>query len=163
MRPPDHIVECLNPHPVGGKNTELAFILDGEPRRVSVQIGKLNEQLLTGLADHAIDLLEIASLVYAVDALVSRGGTVMRQMGKQWHRRFIVTMSVRDIGTWLQPDVRQWLEDLLFFLSDDRFEFEFVERDHEPGPRERFFRFDADSAWIPDRVLMFSVGLVSFS
>ncbi|MEO1406877.1 MAG: 7-cyano-7-deazaguanine synthase, partial [Pseudomonadota bacterium] len=134
-----------------------------EPRRVSVQIGKLNEQLLTGLSDHAIDLLEIASLVYAVDALVSRGGTVMRQMGKQWHRRFIVTMSVRDIGTWLQPDLRQWLEDLLFFLSDDRFEFEFVERDHEPGQRERFFRFDADSAWKPDRVLMFSGGLDSFA
>ncbi len=163
MQPPDHIVECLDPHPVGGKDTELAFTLDGKPRRVSVQIGKLNKQLLTGLSDHAIDLLEIASLVYAVDALVSRGGPVLRQMGKQWHRRFIITMSVRDVEIWQQPDVRQALEDLLFFLSDDRFEFEFVERDNEPGPKERFFKFDADSAWRPDRVLMFSGGLDSFA
>ena len=69
MQPPEHIVECLDPHLVGGRATELAFTLDGEPRRVSVQIGKLSKQLLTGLSDRAIDLLEIASLVYAVDAL----------------------------------------------------------------------------------------------
>ena len=78
MRPPDHTVECLVPHLVGGKTTELAFTLDGNPRRVSVEIGGLNRKLLTALSNHAIDLLEIASLVYAVDALVSRGGTVMR-------------------------------------------------------------------------------------
>ncbi len=161
--PPEYIVTCLDPHPVGGNATELAFTLDGELKRVSVQIGKLNKQLLAGLSNHVIDLLEIASLVYAVDALVSRGGTVMRQMGKQWHRRFIVTMSVRDIATWQTPDVRQALEELLLFLSDDRFEFEFVGRDHEPGPRERFFKFDPDSAWKPDRVLMFSGGLDSFA
>ena len=142
MRPPEHIVECLDPHLVGGRATELAFTLDGEPRRVSVQIGKLSKQLLTGLSDRAIDLLEIASLVYAVDALVSRGGTVMRQMGKQWHRRFAVTMSVRDIAIWQYPNTRRVLEELLLFLSDDRFEFEFVERSHEPWPRERFFKFD---------------------
>ena len=163
MQPPDHIVECLDPHPVGGKATELAFTLDGETRRVSVQIGKLNRQLLTALPDHAVDLLEIASLVYAVDALVSRGGSVMRQMGKQWHRRFAVTMSVRDIVTWQDPDTRRVLEELLLFLSDDRFEFEFVARDHEAGPNERFFKFDAESAWQPHRVLMFSGGLDSFA
>lgn len=138
MQPPDHIVECLDPHPVGGKATELAFTLDGETRRVSVQIGKLNRQLLTALPDHAVDLLEIASLVYAVDALVSRGGSVMRQMGKQWHRRFAVTMSVRDIVTWQDPDTRRVLEELLLFLSDDRFEFEFVARDHEAGRMSAF-------------------------
>ena len=163
MQPPEHIVECLDPHLVGGRATELAFTLDGEPRRVSVQIGKLSKQLLTGLSNRAIDLLEIASLVYAVDALVRRGGTVMRQMGKQWHRRFAVTMSVRDIAIWQHPDTRRALEELLFFLSDDRFEFEFVKRVHEPGPRERFFKFDPDFAWKPHRVLMFSGGLDSFA
>ena len=163
VRPRDHIVECLNPHADGGKNTDLAFKLDGAPGRVSVQVGKLSQQLLNGLSERAVDLLEIASLVYAADALVRRGGTVMRQMGKQWHRRFIVKMSVRDITVWQDPGVKRALEGLLLFLSDDRFEFEFVERTNETRPKERYFAFDAASAWQPNRVLMFSGGLDSFS
>jgi len=163
VQPPEHNVECLASNAPGGKPTELAFTLDGEPRSVSVQISKLSRRLLSGLSDRAVDLLEIASIVYAVDALVSRGGTVMRQMGKNWYRRFAVRMSVRDTATWQDPDIRQALEELLLFLSSDRFEFEFVERDNQSAPNERFFKFDAEAAWTPDRVLMFSGGLDSFA
>lgn len=163
MPPFEHRITCLRPHAECGKDTELHFKLDGVARSVSLRIGKLSKQLLTRLSDRTLDLLEIAALVYAVDALVSRGGTTMRQMGRQWHRRFTVTMSMRDIDLWQQPDLKRALEELLLFLSNDRFEFNFVEPRGEPDTRTRFFEFDAASAWQPDRVLMFSGGLDSFS
>lgn len=163
--PREHIVECLKPRSKRGKPSDLAFVLDGNHRRVSLEIGKLSEQMLSGLSDRALDLLEIAGLVYAVDALASRGGTAMSQMGQQWHRRFIVRMSVRDLDLWQKPEITEALEKLLFFLSNDRFEFEFGGREEEEDAenRTRFFKFDKGAGWQPNRVLMFSGGLDSFA
>lgn len=49
------------------------------------------------------------------------------------------------------------------FLSGDRFAFTFEPKDDPEAERTRFFKFGDESAWQPDRVLMFSGGLDSFA
>ncbi len=161
--PPEHRVRCLAPLTSSGGDEVLCFDLDGKECWIDLRIERLNQQLVAGLSDRALDLLEIAALVYAVDASVSRGGPTLQQMGQKWHRRFAVEMPVRECDFWQQVDVTQSLEELLMFLSGDRFTFEFTPYEHPDVERSRFFRFGEETAWTPDRVLMFSGGLDSFA
>lgn len=161
-KPREHRVRCLPPLTLSGGDTELRFALDGDERGIKLRISQLTEQMVAGLPDRALDLLEIAALVYAVDSSVSRGGPALQQMGRQWNRQFILEVPVRDIEIWQRTDVAQSLEEMLLFLSGDRFTFEFVPNFHRDAERSRFFRFGTESAWSPDRVLMFSGGLDSF-
>lgn len=137
--------------------------IDGKRMGVKLRISQLNEQLVAGLPDRALDLLEIGALVYGADAAVSRGGTSDRQMGRKWHRRFVVDTPVRDTAFWMSGDVSEVLEETLMFLSGDRFEFRFEQKSAPEAERSRFFRFDDESAWKANRVLMFSGGLDSFA
>ncbi len=130
---------------------------------MTLRIGQLNRQLVEGLQSRALDLLEIAALVYCSDAAVSRGGPADQKMGEKWHRWFVVIMPVRDPEFWRQASVKQALEETLMFLSGDRFEFSFLAKDEPEAERSRFFKFGPESSWEPHRVLMFSGGLDSFA
>jgi len=116
-----------------------------------------------GLTDRALDLMEIAAVVYCADAAVSRGGPADTRMGKRWHRRFRVEMPIRDHDFWARDDIHESLEQTLMFLCGDRFTFVFTAKTSPEAERSRFFRFDRDSAWQATRVLMFSGGLDSFA
>ncbi|UUV05883.1 7-cyano-7-deazaguanine synthase [Ruegeria sp. YS9] len=160
---PEHRVRLLAPLTKAGGDEVLRFDLDGQEHGVSLRISQLNRQMVAGLPDRALDLLELAALVYAVDSAVSRGGPALHHMGKRWHRRFVVEMPVRDLPHWQGAGVGQALEDLLMFLSGDRFEFTFTTRLYPDAERNRFFKFGGKSAWKADRILMFSGGLDSFA
>ncbi len=160
---PEYQVDCLEPLTTSGGDEVLRFMLDEDERRVALRIEQVNRQMVAGLPDRAIDLLEIATLVYAIDASVSRGGTVLPRMGKDWYRTFQVRVPVRDLLHWEAEPVRQALEQLLFFLSEDRFVFRFVPHEYPEAERSRFFKFGSETAWAPDRILMFSGGLDSFA
>ncbi len=162
-RQPEHQIRCLDPLTRSGGDRVLRFDIDGKERGVSLRIERLNRHMVEALPDRAMDLLEIAALVYAADASVSRGGAGLRQMGQKWHRQIAVEMVVREPEFWRQDRVRGSLEELLMFLGGDPFEFEFVTRSFVRAERTRFFRFDEDSAWKADRALMFSGGLDSFA
>ncbi|MCG3268376.1 hypothetical protein [Yoonia sp. I 8.24] len=56
--------------------------------------GHIRKSLVVGLPDVALDLIEIAAFVYAIDSSVSRGGLMDQQMGAKWHRRFHVSLPV---------------------------------------------------------------------
>ncbi|KRS13558.1 hypothetical protein XM53_06690 [Roseovarius atlanticus] len=163
MTPPEHHIRCLAPLTKSGGDEEVRLEIDDKPVGVRLRIGRLNEQLVAGLPDRAFDLLEIAAVVYGADAAVSRGGPVDQQMGRKWHRRFIVDMPVRDRDFWARDDVTRLLEETLMFLSGDRFEFGFSQKRYPEAERSKFFKFDAESSWKADRVLMFSGGLDSFA
>lgn len=90
-----------------------------------MRIRQLNEQMVAGLPDRALDLLELAAPVYGADAAVRRGGAADQQMGQKWHRRFAVDMPVRDLTFWQNAGLVETLEETLMFLSGDRFEFSF--------------------------------------
>ena len=161
--PPEHRIRCLPPATKSGGDEVLWFELDGARRGVSLRIARWSQQLVANLPERSLDLLEIAALVYAADASVSRGGVALKQMGRQWHRRFVLEVPVRDLAFWETEGIQQALAELLLFLSGDHFEFVFSARSHPDAERSRFFRFEDEPSRHPDRVLMFSGGLDSFA
>lgn len=161
--PPEYHIQCLSPLTKSGGDEELRLELDGTPFGVKLRVSQLSKQMVAGLPDRALDLLELAALVYGSDAAVSRGGTADQQMGRKWHRRFVVDMPVRDLAFWQDDDQIGALEKTLMFLSGDRFEFTFRQKTDPEAERWRFFNFNNDSAWSADRVLMFSGGLDSMA
>lgn len=147
---------------IGKADRGISLEIDGVEKAVKVQIDGLNKALVEELPDLSLDLLEIASIVYAVDAAVSRGGPTDRNLGAAWYRTFDIEMPVRCRNVWERSDVQDAIKWLLEFLSGDTFKFTFVE--HEGLAADQgFFKFAPSDAWQPDRVLMFSGGLDSFA
>ena len=124
-----------------------------------MRIGALAKRLVQDIPALSLDLIELSSWVYGIDAAISRGGPADQQMGAKWHRTFHVSVPVREPDRWRQTQTA--LEDLLFFLSGDRFRFTFELRDETAVPQ--YFQFGKDSGWTPDSVAMFSGGLDSLS
>ncbi|URF46379.1 hypothetical protein [Dinoroseobacter shibae] len=94
--PPVHEVVCLPHESARDGDDLLRLTIDGAPVTMKLSIGRLSARLVADLPDRALDLLEIAALVYGADAAVSRGGSADQHMGAKWHRRFSVTVLVRD-------------------------------------------------------------------
>ena len=159
----EHVVTCFAPLADREGHERLHFEIDGHVKSVSLRIGHMSRQLVSQLPDIAIDLIELAALVYAIDSSVSRGGLADQQMGAKWHRRFLVEVPVRVLAHWSDPDLRRDLEETLMFLSGDRFEFSFVEMDDSGLGPTKYFDFGSESSWMPDSVLMFSGGLDSYA
>ena len=159
---PDFEVRCLEPVTYQGGDEGLPLTIDEKQHGVTLKIGGFNKRLTAGLPDRLLDLLEIATLVYGMDAAVSRGGTTDRKMGQAWYRQFNVEMPVRDPDFWNAPAIKDALEEMLLFLSDDRFGFDFVVGQHS-RMESKWFDFGKDEGWQADRVLMFSGGLDSFA
>jgi len=163
VQPTEHIVTCLPPQADGRGDEQLRFEIDGKLKAVSLRIGHIRKSLVVGLPDVALDLIEIAAFVYAIDSSVSRGGLMDTQMGTKWHRSFHVSLPVRNVALWSKPKLKVALEETLMFLSGDRFTFDFIQLETEAVTPERYFDFGKESAWQPDSVLMFSGGLDSFA
>ena len=157
------MITCLPPKTDGRGDEQLRFEIDGKPKAVSLRIGHIRKSLVVGLPDVALDLIEIATFVYAIDSSISRGGLMDRQMGAKWHRSFRVSVPVRNLALWSEPRLKRTLEETLMFLSADRFTFAFTQMETDESPSERYFDFGEESAWQPDSVLMFSGGLDSFA
>lgn len=160
---PEHRIRCLPPITKSGGDEQLRLQIDDAEVGVKLCISQLSKQLVTDLPDRALDLLELAALVYGTDAAISRGGPVDQQFGAKWHRRFCVKVPVRDYSFWKNTAAKEKLEETLMFLSGDRFSFQFTKKDDAEAEQSRFFKFDDASSWSASRVLMFSGGLDSFA
>ncbi|MBT8418374.1 MAG: hypothetical protein KJO42_13120, partial [Silicimonas sp.] len=161
--PSEHIVTCFAPRADGRGDELLRFDIDGKAKAVELKIGHMRKSVVAALPDIAIDLIELAAFVYAIDSSISRGGLTVRQMGAKWHRRFRVTLPVRKLQSWSDPALKRELEETLMFLSGDRFSFSFTQMQEVEFEPERYFGFDEEDAWQPNAVLMFSGGLDSFA
>lgn len=160
---PEHVVTCHAPQADGRGDEQLRFEIDGKAKGVELRIGHMRKSLVAALPDVAIDLIELAAFVYAIDSSVSRGGLTDQQMGKKWYRNFRVTMPVRMLSLWSDPALKLELEETLMFLSGDRFHFDFTQMESGNYQPDRYFDFAKEDAWQPDSVLMFSGGLDSFA
>lgn len=160
---PEYRISCLPPVTSSGGDERLIFEIDGRRKGVSLKIRQINRKLVAALPDRALDLIEIAALVYAVDACVSRGGLTDQHLGAKWHRRFLIEIPVLDLPLWTSLGVKCALEETLMFLSGDKFEFTFVQREERAIKQSGFFDYGPESAWSPDTVMMFSGGLDSFA
>ncbi len=159
----EHIVTCFPPKADARGDEQLRFDIDGKSKAVSLRIGHIRKSLVLRLPDVALDLIEIAAFVYAIDSSVSRGGLTDQKMGAKWHRSFRVSLPVRNLALWSNLQLKRTLEETLMFLSGDRFIFDFTQIEMEAALPERYFDFGEESAWQPDSVLMFSGGLDSFA
>ncbi|WP_112324477.1 hypothetical protein [Oceanibium sediminis] len=112
-----------------------------------------------------LDLLEIATTVFAADSSIKRGGDTRRDMGQDWRRRLNFKIPVRHPAFWSGDAVHQALRDAVTFLTDDRVSFEFCQKDIVREAIDTpYLDFDPEGAsFEADDVILFSGGLDSFA
>jgi hypothetical protein len=161
----EHLVLCggVNQSRGAGQRT-LRLNLHGSAPNVRLHITDISKRLVANIPDVLVDLLEVASYVYAADSAISRGGRTDAQMGARWRRKVGLIVPVRCSSLWASPAVCSQLVDALSFLSDDEYAFEFRPLDNPPE-YESYFEFSSEdaSSFSPDEVILFSGGLDSFA
>jgi 7-cyano-7-deazaguanine synthase in queuosine biosynthesis len=138
----------------------------GRNQNVNLQIEDVAKVLLHDLSSRLLDLLEIASYVYAADCSTSRGkGWSAGAAIESWPRDFRFVIPVRDVQFWRDPEVGELLISCLSFISNDDFAFDFV-RLKDKHPVQQYLSFAQLNEWPFDRVnrvLLFSGGLDSLA
>ncbi|MBL1208251.1 7-cyano-7-deazaguanine synthase [Geminocystis sp. GBBB08] len=131
---------------------------------VNVRLENLTKIFLKNLSPRIIDLIEIASLVFAADCAISRGRSGLSSGQESWDRDFQFIIAVREPNFWNQEQVKQKLIRVLNFLSDDKYIFQFQQLTNEP--KQLYLELNEQEKWTTqniDRVLMFSGGLDSLA
>lgn len=140
----------------------LPLVRDGGP--VNLRSDDIQKAVLRDLPKRFEDLVEIAAYVYCGDQAVLRGKDHPDRNGSDWRRRFAFRIPVRDVDFWRSDKVMGKLVDVLGFLSEDDYEFEFISM-RRPPMGQGFLQFTekACDGKIPDEVSMFSGGLDSLA
>jgi 7-cyano-7-deazaguanine synthase in queuosine biosynthesis len=138
----------------------------GEDANVHISLEDVAKVFLQHLKPRLIDLLEIASYVYAADCGTNRGeGWSEDHSIEPWGRDFQFVIPVRDITFWNQPEVLGALRRALNFLSNDIYSFNFEPLQIQRRAQE-YLDWGTLDDWPfygVDRVLMFSGGLDSLA
>lgn len=136
----------------GGRSQRIHYRLDDLPLA-----GSLGRQVPALVAD----LIDVAAAIYVSDRLALREQpNDPRPVHDRWHRRLHVVIPVRYPHRWRRPEVVECLAQLLTFLTDDRWTFEFTDRLHVPRQSEA----QASFRWqppFPTVVVLHSGGLDS--
>lgn len=150
--------------PSDGADHPLALNLRHPNRTFRLEIEDISRALAATVPDRLVDLLEIASYVFAADGEVSRGGDVRRDWGDDWRRRLRLRIPVRDQAFWLRADVGAALTAALRFLSEDVWSFEFV-ASTAPAALQEYLPLDPRDAtrFQADEVALFSGGVDSLA
>ena len=161
----EHLVLCGGvQQPRGAETSSLRLDLHGSSANVRLQIADISRRLLANIPDVLVDLLEVASYVYAADGAILRGGRTDAQMGARWRRNFRFVIPVRRPDLWSSDLVLSALVETLNFLSEDRYEFDFRPLDNPPAVAGYFEFPDTEATgFTPDEVILFSGGLDSFA
>jgi len=115
-----------------------------------------------GLTPLGADLIELCSYVYVADQTVTRGGVKSFDYADRWRRKLHFRVPVRCPDIWNRLAVRDAVRDLLQFLTDDEYEFEFLPADSSTG-LERFLLDEVppEEGAEFEEVVLFSGGLDS--
>lgn len=144
--------------------SSLSVNLHGTSANVRLRITDISRRLLANIPDVLVDLLEVASYIYAADSAIPRGGRTDMQMGARWRRKLRFVIPVRLPDLWSSGPVSSALVETLGFLSEDDYELEFRPLDSPPAVAGYFEFPDAEAtAFKPDEVILFSGGLDSFA
>ncbi len=166
---PEHAIICGGcPRPKLRKSVE-SLLLDlhapiGAPERVNLRIDDLHRPFGSDLSPRLVDLVEIAAYVYAADQAVTRCYQDTDRFGALWRRKLGFYIPVRDVEFWRSPTVKNALSDVLNFLGDHFFTFEFIKNPH-PHPYQEYLTVTQGGTYLPayDQVAMFSGGLDSLA
>ena len=121
----EHLVLCGGVTARAGAGTRIGLSLHGKSANVHLKIADISKRLLANIPDALIDLLEVASYIYAADSAISRGGQADAQMGMRWRRKLRFVIQVRVPNLWSSAPVASALVETLSFLSEDEYDFEF--------------------------------------
>jgi 7-cyano-7-deazaguanine synthase in queuosine biosynthesis len=144
---------------VGKTNRNLVYraaLRDGSIRKMDFRPAEGNitldftvdgERLALPMAPVVRDLIDLATIVYTADELCARTAGADR-----WSRGFKALIPVRAPGAWRKASPQ--LEELLYFLSGDKFQFEWVRT--KAVPRLRNHRATVPEGF--DTVCLFSGG-----
>lgn len=153
-----------NPLARGRKRVPLDAV--GSQPNVHIRFQDVAKVFRQDLPDRLIDFLEIAAYAFTADCATDRGHEWTNDDSiEPWGRDFAFVIAVRDVVFWNKIEVRNLLEEVLDFLSNDRYSFTFVplHRDRDIQP---YFKFGDQKEWrfhSPERVIMFSGGLDSLA
>ena len=161
----EHLVLCgglARPKSDGAHILQLS--LHGPEQNVRLQIQDISRRLVSNIPDELVDLLEVASYVYAADSAIPRGGKTDAQLGARWRRNLRFVIPVRRPELWRSAPVSSALTDMLSFLSEDYYAFEFRPLG-ERLAQQSYLEFSGEEVetFAPDEVMMFSGGLDSFA
>jgi hypothetical protein len=161
----EHLVLCGGTHGQPHADTKsLRLNLHGPSENVHLKISDLSERLVANIPNVLIDLLEVASYIYAADSAISRGGPTDERLGKRWRRKFRFVIPVREPDIWSSDSVLSSLAETLNFLSDDDYVLEFRSFNDPPALKSYFEFSDTEaSGFRPDEVMLFSGGLDSLA
>lgn len=138
----------------------------GENPNVFIRLEKLANVFNKTFAPRLVDLLEIASYVFAADSSTERGeGFTDKSSVEKWGRDFHFIIPVRDLSFWESKEVVRLLRKIIEFCSNDQADFDFVELTKERITDEYldFGEFEEWELHGIERVTMFSGGLDSLA
>jgi 7-cyano-7-deazaguanine synthase in queuosine biosynthesis len=160
---PERLVLCGGARRTGTGDA-LHLALNGRSQNITLKLDDISKRLVRNIPDLLIDLVEIASYVFSADQATSRGGASQSQMGSDWRRSFRFVIPVRNPDHWNSGTVVDSLRDMLSFLSDDNYCFEFV-RSSTPVSFEAYLEFSADktTSFRASEVVLLSGGLDSLA
>jgi hypothetical protein len=136
--------------------------LTGARQNVELRIHDISDRMGAQVPDLLTDLLEVAAYVYSADWASPRGGRAARGMGKDWRRRFRFIIPARKPEFWSSSAVVEALCEVLGFLTEDEYRFEFCQHDGPP-PAQQYLQFGEQVDAQPDEVILFSGGLDSLA
>lgn len=140
----------------------LQLWMMGQRQNVTLQSDTIKVKLTDDIPSHFLDLLEIATYVYAADCAVRRGGDDVEHVGENWRRQLKFHIPVRDPEFWSQDETLRTLEGTLAFLSEDDYDFTFTKL-RNAAPLRSYFPFESPNARDDkiEEVVLFSGGLDS--
>ncbi|MBJ6370778.1 hypothetical protein [Sedimentitalea arenosa] len=148
---------------VEGWKTPLQVRVNGDDPNFTLRSDAIEHAVMRATDPLLLDLLEIAAAVFAADGSVRRGGETRQDMGDKWRRRFRLEIPVRVPAFWSQREVALALRNLVEFLTEDSFRFEF-RQSGEPKALEEYLALYADKPpFDAQEVILFSGGLDSFA
>jgi hypothetical protein len=104
--------------------------------------------------------------VFTADCSTTRGKWTDENSEEPWGRDLAFVIGVREPEFWANPKVNGLIREVLRFLTDDSYSFDFVPLATDREDQTPYFEFHDQMDWAfhqPDRVLMFSGGLDSLA
>ena len=160
----EHTFFCGTDPPAKTPKNGRVLSAHGRGRNIELDPLPISRRLTTEIPTRLLDLIDIATYVFTADRITSRGGKVAQGMGKEWRRTLKFNIAVRDPAHWAQPELVLAMRDVLGFMSEDNFDFEFTRLEHAPDPQAYFpFSDDAVASGASAPVVLFSGGLNSLA
>ena len=152
-----HLILCGEAADASPRGNPLRLRLEGSEKNVHLSVSQLSEAMTKNVPSILRDLLDFAAYLFAADQAIYRDS--LTDARDDWNRRLHFRFPARCPQVWQRHDVTEALSELLNFLSDDDFTFDFVPRRQPEGGQLVFDEFG--STFEVDEVMLFSGGLDS--